>query len=150
MAIDIIRPGQRKIWTKRVSLTLPRNVILECREIARIMGCSLSKVLRLRQEVRGPIVAVPEAVTEDLRTIRELLEAAMRTGFFDPRLLATWKERVEFYNRLFEFDDDTTFVKKKQKRRSSQKKKDEPTAKKKAASLESKAVAHPESGVVGC
>ncbi len=136
--------------SERITVTLPRTMVMDYREIARMAGCSLSKAIRLRLEIRGSIVAVPESVMEDLQTIHNLLAYAVKWGHFDPQLLATWRERVAMYDRLLDYDSETSFIKKERKRRSSQKKKDEPTAKKKAAALETKAVAHPESGAVGC
>jgi len=140
----------RKEWTKRVTITLPRTMVMDYREIARMVGCSLSKAIRLRLEIRGSIVAVPEGVIEDLKTIHKLLEHAVQWGIFDPQLLATWRERVAMYDRLLDYDSDTSFIKKERKRRPSQKKKDGTTSKKKAASLESGPASNLESGAIGC
>lgn len=141
---------RKKEWTKRVTVTLPRTMVMDYREIARMVGCSLSKAIRLRLEIRGSIVAVPESVMEDLKTIHELLDYVARCGFCPPLPYAAWRERVAMYDRLLDFEAETTFLKKEKKRRSPQKKKVSATSGRETTSPENSAVAHSGNGVVGC
>ncbi len=106
----------------RVCITLDAMMMAEYREIAKMTGFTVSRLIRRRLEVRGGIVAVPEDVTKELRSIHGLIEYAVRTGMYDPNLLDAWKNRVEVYDRLIDFASQATFLYGKKKARTSSQK----------------------------
>ena len=101
----------------RVCVTLTEQMAHDYKEIAKMTGFPVSSLIRRRLEVRGGIVAVPEAVTEELKVLQTLLDQAMKLGGFDSETLNAFKARVAFFERLIDFGTATTFIHRKKTRR---------------------------------
>lgn len=90
----------------RISVTLPQDMMAHYKEIAKVSGISVSRLIYLRLKSKKPIMIVSRDVLEAVNELKKLVADISSNFSPNEEILQAIIQRTKILTALVEFDND--------------------------------------------